>query len=160
MRARDLGIVIGLLPPGANNAITDVDGVRVGHATLVDGDGPLVVGAGPVRTGVTVILPHAARSARAVFAGTHTLNGNGELTGLEWVRESGLLTTPIGLTNTHSVGVVRDALVTASIHGAPHGQPRWALPVVGDVGRLPERHRWPARRRSMSRGPGRRRRTR
>jgi D-aminopeptidase len=134
MRARDLGIIIGLLPPGTNNAITDVDGVRVGHATLVDGDGPLVVGAGPVRTGVTVILPHDGEiGPEPVFAGTHTLNGNGELTGLEWVRESGLLTTPIGLTNTNSVGVVRDALVTASIHGAPHDQPRWALPVVGET---------------------------
>jgi len=134
MRARDLGIVIGLMSTGPRNAITDVAGVAVGHATLVDGDGPLVVGIGPVRTGVTVILPHAGDiGSEPLFAGAHTLNGNGELTGLEWVRESGMLTTPIGLTNTHSVGVVRDALVTASIRSAPVNRPRWALPVVGET---------------------------
>ena len=134
MRARDLGMAIGLLPTGALNAITDVAGVRVGHATLVDGDGPLVVGRGPVRTGVTVVLPHDGDvGIEPVFAGTHTLNGNGELTGLEWVRESGMLTTPIGLTNTHSVGVVRDALVTASARSAPVDRPRWSLPVVGET---------------------------
>jgi D-aminopeptidase len=134
MRARDLGIVVGEMSPGPLNAITDVSGVAVGHATLIDGEGPLVVGRGPVRTGVTVILPHRDEiGSEPVFAGTHTLNGNGELTGLEWVRESGLLTTPIGLTNTHSVGVVRDALVAASITGRPSDQPRWALPVVGET---------------------------
>ncbi|HSM38710.1 MAG TPA: P1 family peptidase, partial [Candidatus Limnocylindrales bacterium] len=134
MRARELGITIGHMPPGARNAITDVTGVAVGHATLIDGDGPLEVGSGPVRTGVTVILPHAGYiGEEPVFAGAHTLNGNGELTGLEWVRESGMLTTPIGLTNTHSVGVVRDALVAASVRGAPAGRPRWALPVVGET---------------------------
>ncbi len=134
MRARDLGITIGQMPPGALNAITDVAGVSVGHATLIVGEGPLVVGEGPVRTGVTVVLPHAGDiGSEPVFAGAHTLNGNGELTGLEWVREAGMLTTPIGLTNTHSVGVVRDALVSASIRGAPPGRPRWALPVVGET---------------------------
>jgi D-aminopeptidase len=134
MRARDLGITIGQMPPGELNAITDVPGVRVGHATVIDGDGPLVVGSGPVRTGVTVILPHEGDiGSEPLFAGAHTLNGNGELTGLEWVRESGMLTTPIGLTNTHSVGVVRDALVTASVRGAPPDRPRWALPVVGET---------------------------
>jgi D-aminopeptidase len=134
MRARDLGIVIGQLPPGPLNAITDVTGVRVGHATLIDGDGPLVVGRGPVRTGVTVILPHPGDvGSEPLYAGTHTLNGNGELTGLEWVREAGMLTTPIGLTNTHSVGVVRDALVAASVRDAPPGRPRWSLPVVGET---------------------------
>jgi D-aminopeptidase len=134
MRTRDLGITIGELHPGPLNAITDVAGVRVGHATLIDGDGPLVVGRGPVRTGVTVVLPHEGDVGNEpVFAGTHTLNGNGELTGLEWVRESGLLTTPIGLTNTHSVGVVRDALVAASVKSAPPGRPRWSLPVVGET---------------------------
>ena len=134
MRARDLGIAIGLLPTGPLNAITDVGGVRVGHATLIDGDGPLVVGRGPVRTGVTVVLPHDGDvGSEPVFAGTHTLNGNGELTGLEWVRESGMLTTPIGLTNTHSVGVVRDALVVASVRNAPADRPRWSLPVVGET---------------------------
>jgi D-aminopeptidase len=134
MRARDLGISIGQMPAGEKNAITDVPGVAVGHATLVAGDGPLVVGEGPVRTGVTVILPHPDDiGSEPVFAGTHTLNGNGEMTGLEWVRESGMLTTPIGLTNTHSVGVVRDALVAASVRGAEPDRPRWALPVVGET---------------------------
>src|SRR3954469_3659329 len=99
MRARDLGIRIGDLEPGPLNAITDVDGVRVGHTTLIEGEA--------VRTGVTVVLP----PEDALYAGTRRLKGNGELTGLEWVRESGLLTTPVGLTNTYSVGVVRDALV-------------------------------------------------
>ncbi len=134
MRTRDLGITIGQLPTGPLNAITDVAGVRVGHATLIDGDGALVVGRGPVRTGVTVVLPHEGDiGSEPVFAGAHTLNGNGELTGLEWVRESGMLTTPIGLTNTHSVGVVRDALVAASVRSAPPGRPRWSLPVVGET---------------------------
>ncbi|HEX2194507.1 MAG TPA: P1 family peptidase [Candidatus Limnocylindria bacterium] len=136
MRARDLGIGIGIgiLAPGPLNAITDVAGVRVGHATLIDGDGPLVVGSGPVRTGVTVVLPHEGDvGVEPIFAGSHTLNGNGELTGLEWVRESGMLTTPIALTNTHSVGVVRDALVAASVRKAPADRPRWSLPVVGET---------------------------
>src|SRR5439155_16643877 len=93
-RARDLGIVVGSLPPGPANAITDVAGVRVGHTTLVEGDGPLEVGRGPVRTGVTVIVPGADDPwAEPAFAGCHRLNGNGELTGLEWIREAGLLTT-------------------------------------------------------------------
>ena len=110
-RYRDLGLTVGLLPPGPVNAITDVAGVRVGVTTLIEGDGPLQVGRGPIRTGVTAIVPHEGIGEEPLFAGCHTLNGNGELTGLEWVRESGLLTTPIAITNTHSVGVVRDALV-------------------------------------------------
>ena len=134
MRTRDLGISIGLGRPGPLNAITDVAGVRVGHATIIDGDGPLVAGRGPVRTGVTVVAPRAAEDWREpVFAGCHRLNGNGELTGLEWVRESGKLTTPIAITNTHSVGVVRDAMVAASV---VHTEPRaawWSLPVVGET---------------------------
>jgi D-aminopeptidase len=133
MRARDLGIAIGTLATGPRNAITDVDGVRVGHTTLIEGDGPLVVGQGPIRTGVTVILPHEGDPGRdPVFAGSHALNGNGEMTGLEWVRDSGLLTTPIGLTNTHSVGVVRDALVAASVAGRQEVG-LWSLPVVGET---------------------------
>src|SRR5579875_1311842 len=104
-RARALGIAIGRLTAGRWNAITDVPGVRVGHTTLISGAGPLVVGQGPVRTGVTVILPHDGNvGADPVFAGAHVLNGNGEMTGLAWVAESGLLTTPVALTNTHSVG--------------------------------------------------------
>src|ERR1700674_2622346 len=133
MRARDLGIVIGSMPTGPLNAITDVAGVRVGHTTLISGDGPLTVGRGPIRTGVTVILPHAGDPGRVpVFAGSHTLNGNGEMTGLAWVRESGMLTTPIGLTNTHSVGVVRDALVAASV-AAGRALGLWSLPVVAET---------------------------
>ncbi len=131
MRARDLGIRIGLGTPGPFDAITDVAGVTVGHTTLISGDGPLVVGQGPVRTGVTVVCPRGATALHEqVFAGAHRLNGNGELTGLEWVRESGLLTTPIAITNTHSVGVVRDALVAVSVEAddAP-----WSLPVVGET---------------------------
>ena len=136
-RARDLGIRIGLLEPGPLNAITDVPGVRVGHTTLISGDGPLVVGQGPVRTGVTVIVPGGEPFEEAFFAGCHRLNGNGELTGLEWVRESGMLTTPIAITNTHSVGVVRDALIAAAIRRGPRDG-EWSLPVVGETydGRL------------------------
>ena len=123
-RARDLDIRIGSLPPGEKNAITDVPGVRVGHTTLVEG--------GDVRTGVTVVLPHEWDVwGEPVFAGAHRLNGNGELTGLEWVRESGMLHSPVGLTNTHSVGVVRDALVAWEA-GRREGQ-FWALPVVGET---------------------------
>ena len=116
-RARDLGIRIGRLPTGPVNAITDVAGVRVGHTTLIEGE--------DVRTGVTVVVPPRL----PLFAGSTTINGNGELTGLEWVRDSGTLTTPIGLTNTHSVGVVRDALIAAA---AP-GEWDWSLPVVGET---------------------------
>ncbi|MBA3717889.1 MAG: P1 family peptidase [Actinobacteria bacterium] len=120
MNARDLEIRIGELEPGPLDALTDVAGVSVGHTTLTEGDG--------VRTGVTVILP--TPDGEPCFAGAHRLNGNGELTGLEWIRESGLLTTPIGLTNTFSVGVVRDAIVAAQ-HAANRG--RWHLPVVGET---------------------------
>jgi len=139
MRARDLGIVIGLGTPGPLNAITDVPGLRVGHTTLIEGDGRLEVGRGPVRTGVTVVVPRERdRWREPVYAGCHRLSGNGELTGLEWVRESGLLTTPIAITNTHSVGVVRDALVAASVESAHPGSVWWSLPVVGETwdGRL------------------------
>ncbi|MEX2183407.1 MAG: P1 family peptidase [Chloroflexota bacterium] len=133
MRARDLGITVGLGTPGPLNAITDVAGVTVGHMTIVRGDGPLVTGQGPVRTGVTVVCPRGAEAwSEPVFAGAHRLNGNGELTGLEWVRESGLLTTPVAITNTHSVGVVRDALVAASVR-ADLRHPSWSLPVVGET---------------------------
>ena len=118
-RARELGIEIGRLPAGPANAITDVAGISVGHTTLIEGD--------DVRTGVTVVVP----PPEPLFAGAHRINGNGELTGLEWVRDSGLLTTPVALTNTHSVGVVRDALVAAAQHGP--GDDRWSLPVVGET---------------------------
>jgi D-aminopeptidase len=134
VRARDLGIRIGRLDPGPLDAITDVAGVRVGHTTLIRGDGPLVVGQGPVRTGVTVIVPHDGDPfTEPVFAGCHRLNGNGELTGLEWVRESGLLGGVVGLTNTHSVGVVRDALVAAAARDRHPDAVFWSLPVVGET---------------------------
>jgi D-aminopeptidase len=116
VRARDLGIVIGAGTPATRNAISDVGGVRVGHATLIEGES--------IRTGVTVVVPPET----PLFAGCHRLNGNGELTGLEWVRESGLLTTPIGITNTFSVGVVRDAIAAASAD-----EDAWSLPVVGET---------------------------
>ncbi len=132
-RYRDLGLQVGLLPPGPLNAITDVDGVTVGVTTLIDGDGPLEVGRGPIRTGVTAIVPHPGIGAEPLFAGSHTLNGNGEMTGLEWVRESGCLTTPIAITNTHSVGVIRDALVSYEIRGRERGPAFWSLPVVGET---------------------------
>lgn len=132
MRARDLGIAIGRGTPGPLNAITDVEGVRVGHTTLIDGDGPLRVGVGPVRTGVSVIVPGPDPDVR-YFAGSHELNGNGELTGTAWIREAGQLSGSIGLTNTHSVGVVRDALVAASIATPAHDATWWFLPVVGEV---------------------------
>jgi D-aminopeptidase len=131
-RYRDLGLTVGLLAPGPLNAITDVDGLTVGMTTLIEGEGPLHVGVGPVRTGVTVIVPHGDIGVEPVFAGCHRLNGNGELTGLEWVRESGQLTTPVALTNTHSVGVVRDALVAAEIRGTDLTA-YWSLPVVGET---------------------------
>jgi D-aminopeptidase len=130
-RARDLGLPIGTLPSGPLDAITDVDGVKVGSVTLVAGEGPLQRGVGPVRTGVTVVVPHDG--FEPLFAGCHRLNGNGELTGLEWIRESGCLTTPIGLTNTHSVGVVRDALVAADVARRDDQDVFWSLPVVGET---------------------------
>ena len=108
--------------------------MRVGHATLIRGDGPRVVGRGPVRTGVTVVVPHDGDPfVEPVFAGCHRLNGNGELTGLEWLRESGFLTSPIAITNTHSVGVVRDALIAHAIGHHPSGAEFWSLPVVGET---------------------------
>ena len=109
-RARDLGIPFDGTP-GPFNAITDVDGVEVGYTTLIEGNGKLVVGKGPVRTGVTVIFPKGKNSTSRVFASWFTLNGNGEMTGTTWVRESGCLGSPVCITNTHSVGVVRDAVI-------------------------------------------------
>src|SRR3954453_10265024 len=137
MRASEAGIKIGLLEPGPLDAITDVAGVRVGHETLISGDGPLVVGTGPVRTGVTIILPRDEHAWDApVFAGCHTLNGAGEMTGLEWLREVGTLSSPIAITNTHSVGIVRDALIgyEAEMRAADGYQGSWwSLPVVAET---------------------------
>ncbi len=133
-RLRDLGVTIGRFPPGALNAITDVAGVRVGHSTIIEGEGPLRVGEGPVRTGVTVIMPHEGDvGSEPLFAGSHALNGNGEMTGLLWVKESGMLTSPIAITNTHSVGVVRDALIAYEAKRTNRPELFWSLPVVAET---------------------------
>jgi D-aminopeptidase len=134
VRVRELGIRVGDLSPGARGAITDVEGVRVGHSTIVRGEGPLVVGEGPVRTGVTVICPREGLARdEPVFAGSHRFNGNGEMTGLEWIREAGVLATPVAITNTHSVGIVRDALVRAEIKARTDHEEYWCLPVVAET---------------------------
>jgi D-aminopeptidase len=134
VRAREAGIVVGYLMPGPNNAITDVEGVSVGHSTIIRGEGPLVVGEGPVRTGVTVICPRKGLTRdEPAFAGSHRLNGNGEMTGLEWIREAGVLTTPVAITNTHSVGVVRDALITAELEERTDEDIYWCMPVVAET---------------------------
>jgi len=132
-RARELGIPFDG-DPGPLNAITDVAGVRVGHATIIRGEGKLIVGRGPVRTGVTAILPRGARDGSPVFAGYFSLNGNGEMTGTAWVEESGWLTTPIMITNTHSVGVVRDAVIAWQVrHRKRRMLQPWSLPVVAET---------------------------
>ena len=133
-RARDLGVPFDGTP-GSNNAITDVKGVEVGHTTLISGDGPLKVGVGPVRTGVTAVLPRGKNSQSPVFAGWFTLNGNGEMTGTTWVEDSGLLDGPVMITNTHSVGVVRDAVIAWKVkRGKPDMEGYWwSLPVVAET---------------------------
>src|SRR5436190_14975546 len=130
-RERDLKLPIGGTP-GALDTITDVQGVEVGHTTLISGSGKLVVGKGPVRTGVTVIHPRGKANADPVFAAWFTLNGNGEMTGTTWVQESGFLEGPIGITNTHSVGVVRDAIIKWEVGQKNVLQPWW-LPVVAET---------------------------
>jgi L-aminopeptidase/D-esterase-like protein len=125
LRARDLGIPFDGTP-GPFNAITDVKGVEVGHTTLISGSGPLKVGVGPVRTGVTAILPRGRDSNDAVFAGWFTENGAGEMTGTTWIEDSGFLDGPVMLTNTHSVGVVRDAVIAWKVkHGVPDLEGYW-----------------------------------
>ncbi len=135
LRARALGVPFPG-DPGPLNAITDVAGVEVGHATLIRGQGPLVVGEGPVRTGVTAVLPRGKRF-EPVFAGWYSLNGNGEMTGTTWVEESGFLEGPVMITNTHSVGIVHDAVIEWS---RDHGSNDpiapgvwWSLPVVAET---------------------------
>ena len=117
---------------GRSNAITDVAGIEVGHATIVRGNGRLAVGRGPVRTGVTAILPRGRRDVSPVFAGHFSLNGNGEMTGTAWIEESGLLSSPVMITNTHSVGVVRDAVIQWQLKNKRMLQP-WSLPVVAET---------------------------
>jgi D-aminopeptidase len=133
-RARDLGIPFDGAP-GPLNAITDVKGVEVGHTTLIYGNGKLVVGSGPVRTGVTAILPRGKQSTDQVFAGWFSLNGNGEMTGTTWVEESGFLEGPVMITNTHSVGTVRDSVIAWRVeHGRPaESEYWWSLPVVAET---------------------------
>jgi D-aminopeptidase len=130
-RARDLGIPLDGTP-GSLNAITDVKGVAVGHTTLISGEGKLKVGTGPVRTGVTAILPRGLKSTEPVFAGWFSLNGNGEMTGTTWIEESGFLEGPVLLTNTSSVGTVRDAVVKWWSARGNTQQP-WVLPVVAET---------------------------
>ena len=136
-RARELGISAQIGgTPGALDAITDVEGVEVGHTTLISGNGALVVGQGPVRTGVTVVHPRGKSDPDPVMGAWFTLNGNGEMTGTTWLQESGFLEGPIAITNTHSVGVVRDAILQWQVK-RPGLQP-WGLPVVAETydGRL------------------------
>ncbi|MBK8060824.1 MAG: P1 family peptidase [Gemmatimonadetes bacterium] len=130
-RERDLGLPIGGTP-GTLDAITDVKGVEVGHTTLITGSGKLVVGKGPVRTGVTVVHPRGKDNHDPVFASWFTLNGNGEMTGTTWVQESGYLEGPVAITNTHSVGVVRDAIIKWEVTRKNMLQPWW-LPVVAET---------------------------
>ena len=130
-RARDLGVPFEGTP-GPLNAITDVAGVEVGLVTLIEGGGALVAGKGPVRTGVTAILPRGKRSNDPVMAGWFSLNGNGEMTGTTWVRESGFLEGAVFITNTHSVGTVRDASIAWTLKQGATYQP-WSLPVVAET---------------------------
>ena len=134
-RARDLGVPFEGAP-GPLNAITDVAGVTVGQTTIISGDGPLIVGKGPVRTGVTAVLPRGRDTLQhPSFAGWFSLNGNGEMTGTTWVEESGFLEGPVLITNTHSVGVVRDAAIAWRIKAGPPDPSGfwWALPVVAET---------------------------
>ena len=134
-RARDLGVPFEGAP-GRENAITDVAGVTVGHSTIISGEGPLVVGKGPVRTGVTAVLPRGKESlAKPSFAGWFSQNGNGEMTGTTWIEESGFLEGPVMITNTHSVGVVRDAVIQWRIRSGPPDASGywWSLPVVAET---------------------------
>jgi D-aminopeptidase len=134
-RARDLGVPFDGTT-GPLNAITDVSGVAVGHTTLISGEGKLQIGKGPVRTGVTAVLPRGKDSMNSpVFAGWFSQNGNGEMTGTTWIEESGFLEGPVMITNTHSIGVVRDAVIQWRV---AHGQPDptgywWSLPVVAET---------------------------
>lgn len=134
-RTRARGLALPLPgTPGPNNAITDVPGVEVGFETLISGDGPLVRGSGPVRTGVTAILPRGRDGARIpCAAGAYALNGNGEMTGLAWIEESGELETPITITNTHSCGVTRDATIGWLNERVADGLESWSLPVAAET---------------------------
>src|SRR3989442_3091408 len=129
-RARDLGVPFDGTP-GPLNAITDVAGVTVGHSTIIKGQGTLVVGQGPVQTGVPAIFPRGATNGDPVFGGWFTLNGNGEMTGTTWLEESGFLAGPVMITNTHSVGVVRDAVIEWLVRKGFEFD--WSLPIVAET---------------------------
>ncbi|MEF2277459.1 P1 family peptidase [Deinococcus sp. YIM 134068] len=158
MRLRDVGlppVLFGPLPTGPLNAITDVMGVRVGHTTLISGEGPLVPGRGPVRTGVTVVHPRPGLTReQPCFAGVVRHNGNGDLTGAEWLREAGTLATPLALTNTHALGTVRDAMIAWEGRQRTDAGTYWCMPVVGETfdgtlndiwgGHVREEHVWAA----------------
>src|SRR6201996_9215287 len=131
-RARALGVPFDGTP-GPLDAITDVKGVEIGDTTLIRGEGKLVVGKGPVRTGVTIIFPRGRADADPVYAGWFSQNGNGEMTGTTWVEESGFLEGPIGITNTHSVGLVRDSIIAWSVQSGRLAQQPWSLPVVAET---------------------------
>lgn len=134
MRARQLGIPFGGTP-GKLNAITDVQGVEVGHCTLIKGDGKLIVGQGPIRTGVTGIFP-LGRTSTEIFAAFYSYNGNGEMTGTVWIEETGHLQGPICITNTHSIGTVRDAVIEWGLKRNLLGKDEeffWGLPVVAET---------------------------
>jgi L-aminopeptidase/D-esterase-like protein len=132
-RARDLGIPVQG-EPGEWNAITDVGGVEVGYETLMAGDGPLEVGRGPVRTGVTAVLPLGrAGVGRSCPAGWYSLNGNGEMTGIPWLNETGALSLPVGITNTHAIGPVHQGIIEWTISAYPALAARWHLPVVAET---------------------------
>lgn len=131
-RERDLGLPIGGVA-GRLDAITDVAGVEVGYTTLISGEGRLVVGKGPVRTGVTIVFPRGKENLDPVFANWYSYNGNGEMTGTTWVTEGGFLEGPIGITNTHSVGVVRDAIIAWETSGGRRMIQPWQLPVAAET---------------------------
>ncbi len=130
-RARQLGVPFEG-QPGPLNAITDVAGVEVGFTTLISGNGALKVGEGPVRTGVTIVLPRGRQNIDPVYAGWFSLNGNGEMTGTTWIEEAGLLAGPLGITNTHSVGTVRDTMIAWDLKNGATGDD-WSLPVVAET---------------------------
>jgi D-aminopeptidase len=130
-RARQLGVPFDG-QSGPLDAITDVAGVEVGTTTLISGEGPLNVGVGPVRTGVTVVLPRGKTDKKPVYAGWFSLNGNGEMTGTTWIEEAGLLAGPVGITNTHSVGTVRDTMIAWGLKHGVTGDD-WSLPVVAET---------------------------
>ena len=139
---RDLGLAAAIGgDPGPLDAITNVAGVEVGTRTLISGEGKLVVGQGPVRTGVTMIFPRGRDNIDPVFANWYSYNGNGGMTGTTWIREGGFLEGPIGITNTHSVGIVRDAIIPmGDSPGPPHDPAVAAAGCRRDVRRWHERH--------------------